>query len=435
MRLWPLIAQCGGGTMGDTINLNFINQSTDANNSQVIIFQKNVVNHVLRDLEPGQTRSFQLALPSGDRNVQVSIAREMPDPSRATALSLDGVDSADLVMTGSEADGYQFALRTSAQRKRIIAVAGATGAQGGGLVRAIAADPGGGFVARAITRDVHSDKAKALADLGAEVVAGNVDEPDTLLRAFDGAYGAYCVTFFWDHFSPDKEMAQARALATAARDAKLQHVIWSTLEDTRNWVPLDDDRMPTLMERYKVPHFDAKGEADAIFAELGVPVTYLLTSFYWDNFISFGMGPTRDAEGKLAITLPMGTSKLPGIAADDIGRSAYGIFKIGASLIGKRVGISGEHLSGEEMAAAFSTAVGEPVHYNAVDPAVYRGFGFPGAEDLGNMFQFKRDFETSFRGARDVEATRLLNPSLRTFGKWLEENRSRLAIPNGADGA
>ncbi|HYK03356.1 MAG TPA: NmrA/HSCARG family protein [Thermoanaerobaculia bacterium] len=334
-------------------------------------------------------------------------------------------------MTGSDEAGYQFALKNVAQPKRIIAVVGATGAQGGGLVRAIADDPKGGFTARAITRDVNSDKAKALAALGAEVVAADVDDPESLLRAFEGAYGAYCVTFFWDHFSPEKELAQARALATAARDANVQHVIWSTLEDTRNWVPLDDDRMPTLMERYKVPHFDAKGEADAIFAELGVPVTYLLTSFYWDNFISFGMGPTRDAEGKLAITLPMGTSKLPGIAADDIGRSAYGIFKVGTSLVGKRVGISGEHLSGEEMAAAFSAAIGEEVSFNAVEPEVYRGFGFPGAEDLGNMFQFKRDFETSYRGARDIEATRLLNPKLRTFAQWLEENKSRLNVPNG----
>jgi uncharacterized protein YbjT (DUF2867 family) len=416
-----------------SINLNFINQSDDTNSSNVIIFQQNVVNHVLRDLAPGEARPFGLTLPSGDRKVQVSIARDMSDPSRATAISLDSVHSADLVMTGSDEAGYQFALKNVAQPKRIIAVVGATGAQGGGLVRAIAADPNGGFTARAITRDANSDKAKALAALGAEVVEADVDDPESesLRRAFEGAYGAYCVTFFWDHFSPEKELAQARALATAARDANVQHVIWSTLEDTRNWVPLDDDRMPTLMERYKVPHFDAKGEADAIFAELGVPVTYLLTSFYWDNFISFGMGPARDAEGKLAITLPMGTSKLPGIAADDIGRSAYGIFKVGTSLVGKRVGIAGEHLSGEEMADAFSTAVGETVSFNAVEPEVYRGFGFPGAEDLGNMFQFKRDFEASFRGARDIEATRLLNPKLRTFAQWLEENKSRLSVPNG----
>jgi len=186
--------------------------------------------------------------------------------------------------------------------------------------------------------------------------------------------------------------------------------------------------MPTLMEKYKVPHFDAKGEADQIFTDLGVPTTFLLTSFYWDNFIGFGMGPVRGADGKLAITMPMGSARLPGIAAEDIGRSAYGIFKQGLSMVGKRVGIAGEHLSGNEMAKAFSTAMGQEVKYNAVEPAVYRGFGFPGAEDLGNMFQFKRDFEDDFRSARPVEATRALNPSLQSFSEWLKANRERIPI-------
>jgi uncharacterized protein YbjT (DUF2867 family) len=311
--------------------------------------------------------------------------------------------------------------------KKIIAIVGATGAQGGGLARAIAADPEGGFVARAITRDVQSDKAKELGALGIEVVAGDVDDADSLRLAFEGAYGAYCVTFFWAHFSPEKELANARAMATAARVAGVQHVIWSTLEDTRQLVPITDDRMPTLQGKYKVPHFDAKGEADAIFAELGVPTTYLLTSFYWDNFISFGMGPKRGEDGKLAITLPMGESKLPGISAEDIGRSAYGVFQR-PELIGKRVGIAGEHLSGSEMAAAFSSVLGQDVRYNSVPPDVYRSFGFPGADDLGNMFQYKRDFETQYRAVRDVEGSRKLNPKLQTFADWLTANRDRLAV-------
>ena len=313
--------------------------------------------------------------------------------------------------------------------KKIIAVVGATGAQGGGLVRAITSDPDGPFIARALTRDVNSDKARALAALGAEIVAGDVDDAASLRQAFEGAYGAFCVTFYWNHFSPTQELAQARAMAEAARDAGVKHVIWSTLEDTRKWVPLSDDRMPTLMEKYKVPHFDAKGEADQIFTDLGVPTTFLATSFYWDNFIGFGMGPARGADGKLAITLPIGDAKLPGIAAEDIGRSAYGIFKKGPELIGKRVGIAGEHLSGAEMASAFTDLLGEEVRYNAIEPSVYRGFGFPGAEDLGNMFQFKRDFEHDFRGARPVDATRALNPKLQSFSEWLNANRERIPVP------
>ena len=164
--------------------------------------------------------------------------------------------------------------------KKTIAVVGATGAQGGGLVKAILADPQGGFAARALSRDASSDKASALAKQGAEVVAATVDDAASLRRAFEGAYGAFCVTFFWDHFSPEKEMAQARAMALAARDTGVKHVVWSTLEDTRERVPLSDGRMPTLMGKYKVPHFDAKGESDRIFRELGVPTTCLRTAFY-----------------------------------------------------------------------------------------------------------------------------------------------------------
>ncbi len=312
--------------------------------------------------------------------------------------------------------------------KKIIAVIGATGAQGSGLVRAILEDPSGEFAVRAITRDVNSDKAKELAKLGAEVVAADVDDTESLKKAFAGAYGAYCVTFFWDHFSPEKEIAQATAMAEAAKAAGVQHVIWSTLEDTRKWVPVGDDRMPTLQGKYKVPHFDAKGEADAVFARVGVPTTYLLTSFYWDNLIHFGMGPKKGPDGVLAFTLPMGDAKLPGIAAEDIGRSAFGIFKGGRALVGQRVGIAGEHLTGAQMAAALGKAFGQEVRYNAVTPEMYRSFGFPGADDLGNMFQFKRDFEKDFCGARPIDATRALNPKLQSFEAWLGRNKGRIPL-------
>lgn len=312
--------------------------------------------------------------------------------------------------------------------KKIIVVAGATGAQGGGLVRAILSDPNSGFAARAMTRDINSEKAKALARLGAELVAGDVDDPASLKRAYQGAYGAFCVTFFWAHYSPEREIAGATYMAGAAKGAGLQHVIWSTLEDTRKLVPLSDNRMPTLNGKYKVPHFDGKGEADHVFTDLGLPVTILLTSFYWDNFIGFGMGPKKGADGKLALTLPMGNKKLPGIAAEDIGKCALGIFKKGREYIGKTVGIAGEHLTGAQMAAAFSRELGREIVYNAVPPAVYRGFGFPGAEDLGNMFHYKCDFEAEFCGARSLEVSRSLNPALQTFDQWLAQNKSRIPI-------
>ena len=313
-------------------------------------------------------------------------------------------------------------------QKKIITVVGATGAQGGGLARAILHDEKGAYRARCLTRKPDSDKARELARLGAEVVEADLDNLESLKEAFRGAYGAYCLTNYWEHFSPERELAQAANMAEAAGDAGLEHVIWSTLEDTRKWVPLSDDRMPTLMVKYKVPHFDAKGEANQAFTNRGVPTTFLLTSFYWENLISFGMGPQRGPDGRLSITLPMGDKKLSGIAVEDIGRCAYGIFKKGKTYIGKTVGIAGGHLTGDQMAAALTRALGQEVGYNAVSPEAYRGFGFPGAEDLGNMFQFKRDFNDYYCGVRSLDEACTLNPWLQTFDQWLAQNKDRIPI-------
>jgi uncharacterized protein YbjT (DUF2867 family) len=313
-------------------------------------------------------------------------------------------------------------------KRKIIAVVGATGAQGGGLVRAICADPDSGFSARAITRDVGSDKARALAALGAEVVAADIDDENALTAALRGADAAFFVTFFWAHMSPEKEIAEARIMATAAKVAGIGHVVWSTLEDTRQWVPLSDSRMPTLVERYKVPHFDAKGESDELFTQAGVPTTFLYASFYWENLIYFGMGPKTGPDGKLVFTLPMADKKLTGIAAEDIGRCALGIFKKRDAYIGKHIGIAGDHQTGQQMAEAMTAAIGQPVQYNAISPEAYRGLGFPGADDLGNMFQFYVEFEDVICARRDLAKSRALNPQMQTFATWLAQNKSRIPL-------
>ena len=316
--------------------------------------------------------------------------------------------------------------------KKVIAVVGATGAQGGGLVRAVLNDPNGGFAVRVLTRDVNGARAKDFARLGAEVVAADIDNPKSLKKAFEGAYAAFCVTFFWAHLSPEKEMAEAKAMAVAAKATALRHVIWSTLEDTRQLVPLSDNRMPTLQGKYKVLHSDGKGESDHFFTDAGVPTTFLLTSLYWDNFIYFGMGPKKGPDGKLAISFPIGDKKLPGIAAEDIGKCAYGIFKKGDEFIGKTVAISGENLTGAQIAAVFTEVLGHEVRYNSVSPDAYRSFGFAGADTLGNQFQFLRDFENYFSGVRDPNFARSLNPSLQSFKMWLTQNKSAIPLEAAA---
>ncbi len=314
------------------------------------------------------------------------------------------------------------------ENKKIITVFGATGAQGGGLVRAILADKKSDFSVRAVTRDVNSEKAKVLSQLGAKVVAADIDDIQSIKKVLEGAYGAYFVTFFWEHFSVEKEQQEVANFIKAAKEAHLKHIIWSTPEDTRNWMALDDDRMPTLQEKYKVPHFDGKGEVDKFFVDAGLPTTFLRTSFYWDNFIHFGMGPKKGDDGNYYITLPMDDKKLAGIAAEDIGKCAYGIFKRGGEFIGKTIGIAGEKLNGEEITEKLSKALKINVIYNNVTPETFRNFGFPGADDLGNMFQFKRDFNSDFNGARDETFSMELNPQLQNFDKWISKNASHIPL-------
>jgi uncharacterized protein YbjT (DUF2867 family) len=310
---------------------------------------------------------------------------------------------------------------------KVIAVVGSTGAQGGGLCRAVLHDPSGGFSCRAITRDPSKDKARALASEGAQVVGADLDDLESVKKAFAGAYGAFCVTNFWEHGSPEREKAQAKNMADAAKSAGLQHVVWSTLEDTRRFMSADDTRMPMLHTKYRVPHFDAKGEADAYFD--GIPTTYLIASYYWDNLFLAGAGPRKGDDGQYTWTLPMGSAKMAGVAAEDIGKIAYGIFKAGQAYVGKRVGAAGEHLTIDEMGRKLSKALGlGPIQYNAVEPAVYRTFGFPGAEDIGNMFQVYRDFAKPMLAARDVSAAQSLNPSLQSFDDWLQRNKGGIPV-------
>ena len=275
---------------------------------------------------------------------------------------------------------------------------------------------------------MNSEKAQSLVQAGVEVVVADLDDQASVEKAFEGAYGAYCVTFFWAHFSTEKENQHATTMANAAKTAGVQHVVWSTLEDTRHWLPVNDDRMPTLQGNYNVPHFDAKGEVDHVFTDLGLPVTLFRTCFYWDNLYMFGMGPQKGEDGQYAITFPMGTHPIPSIGAEDIGPCALGIFKNGSEFLGKTVGIAAENLTCLDMAATLTKVLGVNVKYNAVPADVYRSFDFPGADDIGNMFQIWTDFEKEYLTNRSIELTRSLNESVQSFEQWLVKHKSKIPL-------
>jgi uncharacterized protein YbjT (DUF2867 family) len=321
--------------------------------------------------------------------------------------------------------------------KEIIAVVGATGSQGGGLVRAILADPEGRFTVRALTRNADSGKARELASQGVEVVEADLDDEASVRKAFDGAYGAFVVTNFWAQRTPEQdeartraemELAQAATAARAAKDAGLRHVVWSTLEDTRpHFARLGID-VPTVFDSYKVPHFDAKGEANAFFTELGVPTTFLQTTFFYEAFIVGGQGPHRDEDGELVVTIPMAGNKLALIAADDIGRTALGVFRRGDDFIGKTVSIAGAHVTGEQLAAKFTTVLGEKVVYRPLTHDQMRASGQPGALEIANMYQFYSDASEYFTGVRDLDLVRELNPELQTLDSWLTQHKNEIPL-------
>jgi uncharacterized protein YbjT (DUF2867 family) len=247
-----------------------------------------------------------------------------------------------------------------------------------------------------------------------------MNDEGQLTEAFKDAYGVFCVTNFWEHFSAAKETQQCKNVAAAAKAAGISHVVWSTLEHTSSFGA--GDSIPDIEndgQKLKVPHFDGKGMGDAAFKEAGVPTTFMITSFYWDNMVGLGMGPKKGEDGTYAITFPQGEDTLlPGIAVQDIGVCAAGIFQ-DPSLIGQTVGVAGEKLTCGQMAEKLTAALGTEVKFNSVTPDAYRSFGFPGAEDLGNMFQWQMETNADFCARRDVEGSKKLNAGLLDFDGFL----------------
>lgn len=300
----------------------------------------------------------------------------------------------------------------------LITVFGATGRQGGAVARALLAR--GGWRVRAVTRQPQGAAAQALAAHGAEICHANLDDPVSLNAPLHDAQAAFCVTDFWQHLDAQRELRQAAHLAEAAAAARgLQQLIWSTLEDTRDIFPTGCGHFPLLQGAFNVPHMDAKGEANALFIDRGLPVTLLLTSFYWDNLLAPGLGPQRAADGTLELALPLGTARLPGISVADIGACAAAL--LDGTACQRRVGIASDHLSGQQLAALLTEHLHEPVRWRDVPVAAYAQRPFPGAPDLAAMFQFKQIANEQLCAARPVAATRALHPGLLGLRSWLQQ--------------
>lgn len=315
--------------------------------------------------------------------------------------------------------------------QRVIAVVGATGRQGGGLARAVLDDPSGGYACRAVTRDPDSPAAQALAQRGAQVVQADLDDENSLRRAFTGAHGAYCMTSFFEHFSPQREREQAGNLARAAKAAGVHHAIWSTEPGRDDW-GVDTDPLPAL-GGYHVPHWEAKAEGNACFTDSGVPTTFLVLPMFWDNFRTPGAPqvPARGDDGVLAITMPTGDARLPGMAAEDIGRCAYGVFQA-PDTIGRTIGLAAEHLTGAELAEGLTRAFGEQVRFDDIPLDALRAAPVPGIDAVANMFHVMTADNARYCARHDIDTSRSLNPRLQGFAEWLAGGGARLQAPAGA---
>ncbi|GIK86835.1 MAG: nucleotide-diphosphate-sugar epimerase [Betaproteobacteria bacterium] len=305
-----------------------------------------------------------------------------------------------------------------------IVVFGATGRAGSALVRAALADPQRRFHVRAATRQPSGEAAGALARAGAEVVHADLDAAATVVRAMQGAHGAYCTAAYWEHRTPERTLAQAHTLAWAAARAGVAHVVWSTAEDTREFAP-PGTTMPVLHGRYAVPAFDALGEANHAFVEPAVPTTLLYPALAWEDLVRLGL--RRGPAGAHTLLLPFGASRFAGIAGDDIGACTLAIFAAGDDAIGKAIGIAGEHLTGRQMADQLALALRAPVAHAPATRAACAQLDLPGADEIANLFQFQHDFEHAYLRARSLACARELHPGLMSFAAWLA--RRRRALP------
>ena len=301
-----------------------------------------------------------------------------------------------------------------------VAVCGATGQQGGAVVTSLLES--GKYQVRALTRRPESPEAERLRQRGVTVVTADYDRPDTLVAAFRDCQLAFLVTNFWEHLDPKKEYQQGCALMDAAETAGVVHVVWSTLEDTRS--SKYQDEIPFLGD-YKVPHFDEKARVTTYAKTKRFQRTDLYTSFYYENLTGMmKITPKLAEDGSTVrqLCLPIGNRPIPLVSIADIGKMVRVVLDDG--ILGE-VGVASQHLTGHQMADRLTSATGEQFEYVNVPVEQYRQLGFPGCQDLANMFEFKCRHNGDFCYRRHLERVRQhFTPE--DFSDWCRSHRDAL---------
>jgi len=231
--------------------------------------------------------------------------------------------------------------------KKILVVFGATGGQGGSVVKSVLGDPKmkADWAVRGITRDVTKPSAKALEALGAETVAANLNDPATLKVALKGAYAVFAVTNYWESKSADVEVKQGKDIADAAKEAGVQHFVWSSL---LNVTELSKGVLS------KVHHFDSKAAVETYIREIGIPSTFFLPGFYMSN-LPGGMFRQAPPANTWTLGLPIPTnSPVPLLdTEDDTGKFVKGILLNREKSLGKRIYGATDYLTLDEIVKEF----------------------------------------------------------------------------------
>lgn len=292
-----------------------------------------------------------------------------------------------------------------------ILVTGATGAQGGSVVRHLLGR--GRFSVRALTRKPDSAAAVALRERGAEVVYGDLAELRSLRDAIGGCYGVYGVTNFWEHF--DGEYQHGINLVDAVADAGVGHFVFSTLPSVER---LTEGEL-------RVPHFDLKARMEEYARSLGLPATFVHLAYYYDNFLAW-FAPKQQQDGSYRFGFPQGDTRLAGMASEDVGGPVATLFERRNDFLGRSVYLVGDNLTPAEYAAAMTRVSGRQVNYAHIPHDVFTAFEFPGAEDLANMFEYYRT-RVPDRGT-DLVLTRELYPEVQGFEGWLRRHQQRFEV-------
>jgi uncharacterized protein YbjT (DUF2867 family) len=254
--------------------------------------------------------------------------------------------------------------------KKLIAVVGATGQQGGAVVRALQAS--NQFKVRALTRNLA--KHRSLAD---EVVEADLNRPETLASAFNGAYGVFLVTNFQEHGAD--ELKQASAAVRAAKDAGVKHFVWSTLPDVE----------AISKGKFDVPHFTGKAKLDRIVREAGFANhTFVIAPFYYQNLVGV-LGPQKQPNGSAGWTLPLDPTVRSIHMADitELGGIVAGAFAHPEQAgHGEYLPLVGDFLSFNEIVDTLNRE-GHNFSFHQVPKEVFSGF-FPGAVEIAEMFAY-----------------------------------------------